>query len=352
MMTSADIQSKERSEQILVNFRDGQIIPAIPLCLDEQRKFDEEGQRRLIRYYLEAGVGGIAIAVHTTQFEIRNPEINLFETVLRLASDEISAFEAESGRLITKVSGVCGDDSQAVREARIAREHAFDLVLLSPGGRSQDSEDELIRRTRIVSEIMPVIGFSMQIAVGGRLFSYEYWKEMFTIPNLIGVKVAPFNRYETISIARAAALSGRGDEIVLYTGNDDSIIVDLLTPFKFFDDSGNEHSISIKGGLLGQWSVWTRAAVRIFQELKDIRVSGRTGIPLDLLTKAAWLTEANGAVFDYKHNFAGVIPGVHQALVDDGHMKGIWTLNENETLSPGQAEEIRRTAGQYFYIRD
>ncbi len=345
-------QAKERQEIILAHFREGQVIPAIPLCLDEKRQFDEHGQRRLIQYYLEAGAGGIAIAVHTTQFEIRDPEIDLFETVLRLAADEISAFEARSGRMIIKVSGVCGDDEQATREATVARDYDFDLVLLSPGGRQNDSEASLLQRTKLVAEIMPVIGFSMQVAVGGRLFSYEYWQEMVGIPNLIGIKGAPFNRYETINIARAAALSGRGDELVLYTGNDDNIIVDLLTPFSFWDEAGERHDISIKGGLLGQWSVWTRAAVRIFQELKEIRQSGQTSIPIELLTQAAWLTEANGAVFDYRHNFAGVIPGVHQALVDDGQMAGIWTLNEEETLSPGQADEIRRTAGQYSYIRD
>lgn len=346
------IDNSERQIAALQNFRDGQVIPAIPLCLDENRRFDEAGQRRLIRYYLDAGVGGIAIAVHTTQFEIRNPKINLFETVLKVAVDEIAEFEERNATMIIKVSGVCGDNDQAMMEASVARDYGFDFVLLSPGGRQNDSEEQLLNRTRMVSAIIPVIGFSMQSAVGGRLFSYGYWEEMVSIPNLIGIKVAPFNRYETINIARAAALSARGDELVLYTGNDDNIIVDLLTPFSFVDDEGKRHDITIKGGLLGQWSVWTKAAVRMFSEIKELRKSKQASIPIEWLTRAAWLTEANGAVFDYRHSFSGVIPGVHQALVDDGHMSGIWTLNEEETLSPGQLEEIRRTARQYPYIQD
>lgn len=337
----------KRYSAVAANFHDGQVIPAIPLCLDETRSFDEIGQRKLIRYYLEAGVGGIAVAVHTTQFEIRDPEINLFETILEVTADEIAKYEEQSGRLIIKVAGVCGETQQAVAEAEVAKRLSYDFALLSIGGLAALTEAELIKRTEAVSAVMPVIAFSMQPAVGGRFFSPAYWAEIVSIPNVIGIKAAPFNRYETIQIARAVALSKRSEPLTLYSGNDDNIVVDLLTPYVFKDENGEEHEVEIKGGLLGHWSVWTEAAVELFAELKEIRVAKSETIPRELLTRAAWVTEANGAVFDAAHNFEGVIAGVHQALVDDGLMQGIWTLNPEETLSPGQLEAIRRAARDY-----
>lgn len=341
-----------RQDEILRLFRDGQCIPAIPLVLKEDRSFDEEGQRRLIRYYLESGVGGIAIAVHTTQFAIRDAEYNLYEPVLKIAAEEITAYEEVEGKTVIKVAGVVGETKQALEEATVSRELGFDLVLLSIGGLGDQSEDYLVDRTAQVSEVIPVIGFSMQTAVGGRIFSHDYWREIAAIPGVVGIKVAPFDRYETINIARAVALTERDDELVLYTGNDDSIIVDLLTPFSFRDDQGNVREIRIKGGLLGQWSAWSKGAVRLFEELKAIQKSGQTEIPLELLTRAAWLTEANGALFDPQNNFAGCIPGVHQALVDDGQMSNVLTLEPDETLSDGQLEEIRRVVRDYPVLQD
>lgn len=341
-----------RQEDILKIFRDGQCIPAIPLVLDENRQFDEEGQRKLIQYYLQSGVGGIAIAVHTTQFSIRDPEHNLLEMVLQIAVDEIKSFEHAEKKQIIKVAGVVGETSQATQEAELSKKLGYDLVLLSTGGLIDKAEAYLVERTEQVSEIIPVIGFSMQVAVGGRIFSHDYWRRIAGIPGVQGIKVAPFDRYETVNIARAVALTEREDELVLYTGNDDNIIIDLLTPFRFFDNNGVEKRIHIKGGLLGQWSVWTEGAVRIFNELKAIRKEGKKEIPLELLTRAAWYTEANGAVFDPQNDFAGCIPGVHQALVNDGHMKNVLTLDPNETLSPRQAEEIKRTVRDYPILQD
>lgn len=219
----------------LAFFRDGQCIPAIPLCLNADRTFDPEGQRRLIRYYLEAGVGGIAVAVHTTQFAIRDPEHDLLEPVLRLTAETIDDYQASAGRTVLKVAGVCGPVAQAREEARLAASLGYDLQLLSIGGLEDHDEAALLDRTRAVADILPVIGFSMQVAVGGRLFSDAYWEGMMAIPGVVGVKAAPFDRYETIKIARAAALSDREDPPVLYTGNDDHIVVDLLTPFAFKD---------------------------------------------------------------------------------------------------------------------
>ena len=342
----------ERNIRALEFFHEGQCIPAIPLVLTEDRQFDAEGQRKLVRYYLESGVGGIAIGVHTTQFAIRDPEHGLFEEVLQITVDEINAYEAANDRMVLKVAGAVGPTEQAVAEAELAKAMGFDLVLLSIGGLNDRSEAYLVERTAAVAEVIPVIAFSMQVAVGGRIFSHDYWKQIAATEGVVGVKAAPFNRYETINIARAVALSERKDAITLYTGNDDNIIVDLLTPFRFRDADGEWQEIAIKGGLLGQWSAWTEGAVRLFDELKAIRTSGQQEIPLELLTRAAWLTEANAALFDPENDFAGCIPGVHQALVDDGHMAGIWTLDPQETLSPGQLDAIRRVQADYPVLLD
>lgn len=328
-------------------FHEGQCIPAIPLVLDDHRQFDEAAQRKLIRYYLDAGVGGIAVGVHTTQFAIRDPEHQLFDRVLQTTIEEMERFEEQNQETLIRVAGVCGETEQAMEEAQLALDLGFDAVLLSIGGLGDRDEPYLIERTEQVSAILPTIAFSMQLAVGGRYFSQDYWQALFAMPGVIGAKAAPFNRYETINIARAAAFASRSTELTLYTGNDDNIIVDLLTPFTFKSAEGEERTIYIKGGLLGHWSVWTGGAVTLFNQLKEIRESGATEIPLQWLTVAAQLTEANGAVFDWSHQFAGCIPGVHLVLCDDGYMQNILTLDPNETLTEGQAKLIRKAKRDY-----
>ena len=333
---------QERALQIL---QGGTVIPAIPLALTENRKLDEKYQRRMIRYYLEAGSGGVAAAVHSTQFEIRDPQHNLFEPVLELVSDEIGKYEAQTGKTIIRIAGACGEAPQACREAETAKRLGFDAILLSPGGLGHLTEEQLLERTRAVAEIMPVIGFYLQEAVGGRKLSREYWRELADIPNVVAIKCACFDRYRTEDLVKGVMESSRWEEVALYTGNDDHIVMDLLTPF-----AHNGRKKFFVGGLLGQWSVWTNRAVEIFSACKDCRNTGT--IDIGLLTVAEHLTEANGAVFDVAHKFAGCIPGMHYVLMKQGLMRGLWCLNPEEVLSEGQAEEIDRLWAAYPEIAD
>lgn len=335
----------DRHIKALEILKAGTVIPATPLALDGCRCFDEKRQRLLTRYYLEAGAGGVATAVHSTQFEIRKPEINLFETVLTTVSDEISAYEAESGRIIVKIAGVCGKSAQAAGEAALAKRLGYDAVLLSPGGLSDLSEEQLLERTRAVAEVMPVIGFYLQPSVGGRAFSYSYWERLCEIPNVVAIKSAPFNRYLTFDVVRACALSSRNEEITLYTGNDDNILVDLLTEYSFTAD-GKTVKKRFKGGLLGHWCVWTHSVVKLFESISERRVTP------ELLTLAAEITDANGVIFDAANGFSGCIPGIHEILRRQGLLKGIWCLNPDEVLSPGQAEEIDRIYKMYPELND
>lgn len=338
-----------RHEDALKILHEGTVIPAIPLVLDANRKFDEAGQRTLIRYYLAAGVGGIAVAVHTTQFEIRKPEIGLFEPVLRVAADEINAFEARTGKTIVRVAGVCGEAPQACAEAQTAKDLGFDAALVSPGGLAHLTEAQLVERTAAVAAVLPVIGFYLQTACGGRRLSYEYWKAVADTPNVAAIKCASFSRYQTIDLMRGVAYSSRREEIALYTGNDDNIVSDLLTPFRFPVD-GKTVELRFIGGLLGHWSVWTHSVVQLFEELRQYQ-DGRP-IPPELLARGAAITDCNGIFFDTAHNFAGCIPGVHEVLRRQGLMPGIWCLNPDETLSEGQAEEIDRVYAMYPDLND
>ena len=339
----------DRHEKAMQLLHRGTVIPAIPLALHSDRTLDEEGQRTLIRYYLAAGVGGLAVAVHTTQFEIRKPEIGLFEPVLRLAAQEIDAFEARTGRTVVRVAGACGDTAQACKEAQTARNLGFDAVLLSPGGLADLTEQQLVDRTRAVAEHLPVIGFYLQTACGGRRLSCEYWRAVADTPNVAAIKCAAFNRYQSIDLVRGVAASRRRDEIALYTGNDDNIVADLLTPYRFPGvQGGNE--LRFVGGLLGHWSVWTRRVVQLYEELRQYR-DGRD-IPARLLALGAAITDCNGAFFDPAHNFAGCIPGVHEVLRRQGLMAGTWCLDPDEVLSPGQAEEIDRVYSIYPDLND
>lgn len=338
-----------RGEIALNNLKEGTVIPAIPLALHSDRTFHEEGQRKLVKYYLHAGAHGVAVAVHTTQFEIRKPEINLFEPVLRVASEEITAYEQETGKTIIRVAGACGKTEQAVREAKLAKSLGYDAVLLSPGGLFVESEEYLIKRTQAVAEIIPVIGFYLQTACGGRRLSYEYWKAVADTPNVVAIKCASFNRYQTIDLVRGVAASKRGGEVALYTGNDDNIVVDLLTPFRFTID-GKQVEKRFVGGLLGHWSLWTNTVVKLFSELK--KYQNESMIPSDLLSLAIEVTDCNGAFFDVANNFAGCIPGVHEILMEQGLMEGIWCLDDEEVLSEHQLEEIKRVQRMYPHLTD
>lgn len=327
---------------------EGTAIPAHPLALDEQRHLDEEGQRRLTRYYMAAGAGGVAVGVHSTQFEIRDPSINLYETVLRLASEEIDA--ARLDRPFLKVAGICGQVSQAVEEAHIALKHGYQIGLLSMGGLQSLTEEEILDRTRQVAAVMPLFGFYLQPSVGGRIFSYDFWLQFAEIKNVEAIKVAAFNRYQTLDVVRAVCNSTRKDEIALYTGNDDNIIGDLLTSYRF-SVNGQTVEKEFVGGLLGHWAVWTKKSVDLLQEVKKCKASGFIGIN-ELLTKGIEVTDMNAAIFDPANKFHGCIPGIHEVLRRQGLLKGTWCLNPNEQLSAGQSEEIDRVCGAYPHLTD
>ncbi len=338
-----------RHEIALKKLKEGTVIPATPLALDDNRCFDEKGQRLLMNYYLDCGVGGIATAVHTTQFEIRKPKVALFEPVLKIVSDEIDKYEKEHDTVIVKVAGVCGKIEQAVKEAEIAKEYGFDAVLLSPGGLNDMSEDYMIERTKEVANIMPVIGFYLQTACGGRMFTYNYWERVCATENVVAIKCASFNRYTTLDVVRAIAMSDRCDDITLYTGNDDNIVIDLLTKYKF-EKGGKAVEKCFDGGLLGHWSVWTKKAVEIFEKTRDEKE--KDSISAEMLTLAAEVTDTNSAFFDTAHTFAGCIAGLHEILRRQGLMKNIYCINPEEGLSKGQLEELDRVQKMYPHLSD
>jgi dihydrodipicolinate synthase/N-acetylneuraminate lyase len=315
----------------------GLVIPAHPLALTFSRKLDERRQRALTRYYLAAGAGGIAVGVHTTQFAIRDPKIGLYQPVLELAMDE--AAQAH----VVKIAGVCGTRPQAVKEAELARSLGYDAVLLSMGGLKDVETAALVEHARAIAEVMPVIGFYLQPCVGGRLLSYEFWREFSRIENVVAIKMAPFNRYQTIDVLRGVLDSGRAREISLYTGNDDNILIDLLTRWNF-----GGQTLRIVGGLLGHWAVWTSKAV----EQLEIAKRTTSEIPLQTLTLAQQITDANAALFDAANGFAGCIAGIHEVLRRQGLLGGVWCLDEHEALSPGQAEEITRVYNAYPHLVD
>lgn len=339
----------DRHTIALQKLAEGTVIPATPLALDEKRNFSEKNQRLLMQYYLHCGVGGIATAVHTTQFEIRKPEFGLFEPVLKLVSEEIDKFEQENQTVIVKVAGVCGPLEQAVAEAKLAKQYGYDAVLLSPGGLNDRTEDYMIERTKAVAAIMPVIGFYLQTAVGGRVFSYRYWERLCGIDNVVAIKCASFNRYTTLDVVRAAAMSERADQITLYTGNDDNIVMDLLTKYHFTKD-GRTVCRTFEGGLLGHWSVWTKKAVEIFNLTKEAKQKEQ--LPEQLLTLAGEVTDTNSAFFDTANQFAGCIAGLHEILRRQGLMENTYCLNPEETMSPGQIEELNRVYQMYPHLND
>ena len=313
----------------------GGLIPAHPLALTAERKLDERRQRALTRYYTAAGASGVAVGVHTTQFAIRN--VGLFKPVLELATDEIRR-SREHDAEFTAIAGVCGRTTQALSEAEFARSLGYDAGLLSLGAMASASIDELIEHCRAVATVIPVIGFYLQPAVGGRVLPFEFWTRMAEIPNVVAIKIAPFNRYQTLDVVRAIASSGRSSEIALYTGNDDNIVVDLLTRFDF-----GKTSTRIVGGLLGHWAVWTRSAVLLSRQLAE----AGDRMDKELLTLAQQVTDMNAAIFDPANKFRGCIPGIHEVLRRQGLLAGRWCLDREEELSPGQAGEIDRVCRMY-----
>lgn len=326
----------------------GTVIPAHPLALDAHRKIDEKRQRRLTQYYMACGTGGVAVGVHTTQFEIRDPQFNLYDRVLELAADEIKS--ARLTRPFIKVAGIVGPTKQAISEAETAVRLGYDIGLLSMGGLKDWTEEQILERVRAVAGVIPVFGFYLQPSVGGRIFTYDFWLKFARIANVQAIKVAAFNRYQTLDVVRAVCNSGRHKEIALYTGNDDNIVADLLTTYRF-QAGGEVIEKEFVGGLLGHWAVWTRKAVELLEDVKRCKANGRAGVN-ELLTRGVEVTDMNAAIFDPAHSFHGCIPGIHEVLRRQGFLEGRWCLNPNEELSPGQMEEIDRVCKAYPHLID
>jgi dihydrodipicolinate synthase/N-acetylneuraminate lyase len=346
----------------------GVVIPASPLALDSERQIDERRQRAVWRYYSAAGAGGVAVGVHTTQFAIRDPRFGLFAPLLDLAQDEFDRLDRSREEPLWRITGLCGPTTQAVWEANLARDLGFHAGLLSLGQLQDANEDALLTHCRTVSEVLPVFGFYLQPAVGGRVLSYAFWRELATIDGLIAIKIAPFNRYQTLDVVRAVVDSGR-DDVALYTGNDDNIVVDLLTTWRFpRGDQVVERRIV--GGLLGHWAVWTRTACELLQRCHGITTptnvdarraasrshwdGGRQNASevLDLLRLGAAVTDMNAAIFDAANHYCGCIPGIHEVLRRQGLLADTRCLDPRETLSPHQADEITRVSRHYPELVD
>jgi hypothetical protein len=328
--------------------KDGTVIPAHPLALDANRRLDERRQRALSRYYIAAGAGGLAIAVHTTQFAIREPRIALFEPVLRLVAEEMNRADRTRRVPLIRVGGICGNTPQAVAEAQLLHDLKYSAGLLSLGAVQIQDDAALIAHCREIATILPVIGFYLQPAAGGRVLSYGFWREFVEIENVVAIKIAPFNRYHTIDVVRAVAESGR--EIALYTGNDDTIVMDLVTPFRF-QSNRQPKELRVVGGLLGHWAVWTKRAVGLLNECHELSRTDRP-LPQSLLRRSVEVTDCNAAFFDAANQFAGCIAGLHEVLRRQGLFEGIWCLDPDEALSPGQKEEIDRVYRAYPELND
>jgi dihydrodipicolinate synthase/N-acetylneuraminate lyase len=328
--------------ELRAHLLEGQVIPAHPLALTAERRLDERRQRALTRYYLAAGAGGLAVGVHTTQFAIR--ERGLLEPVLRLAAETVAEIVRQRPRPFARVAGVLGGTAQAVAEAELAARLGYDAVLLSLGAWRGQPEAALLDHCRSVSAVRPLFGFYLQPTVGGRELSYGFWRRFVELPEVVAIKIAPFNRYQTLDVVRAVADAGRAD-VALYTGNDDSIVVDLLSRFRF---GGVERRIV--GGLLGQWAVWTRRAVEMLHAIHHLRDD--TPIDPAWFRVATALTDANAALFDPANSFRGSIPGIHEVLRRQGLLAGTWCLDPAEVLSPGQREEIDRVLSAHPELCD
>jgi len=328
----------------------GQVIPAHPLALTHDGRFDEQRHRALTRYYIDAGAGGIAVAVHTTQFAIRQPSVGLLEPVLALTSETADDYAEKRSRPVLKIAGVCGGTHQAVAEAELAVTHGYHAALLSLSALRDAPVNQLVDHCRAVADVIPVFGFYLQSTIGGCRLPYTFWRRFAEIDNVVAIKMAPFNRYHTIDVVRAVCESGRADDIALYTGNDDNIVVDLLTNYQFHTPRGPV-SKRIVGGLLGHWAVWTRHAVDL---LDRVHAATADGAPVGsgLLTEAVSVTDANAVLFDAANDYRGCIPGIHETLLQQGLLKSTRCLDPDESLSPGQAEELERISLAYPEMDD
>ncbi|SKC72826.1 dihydrodipicolinate synthase family protein [Krasilnikoviella flava] len=332
----------------ITRFRAGGVIPAHPLALTAGGRIDERRQRALSRYYVEAGSLGLAVAVHTTQFAVHEPGRGLLEPVLGLAAETAAEYPDAD---VVLVAGLSGPTSQAVAEAELAASLGYDLCLLAPHGVGDVDEDYLLDRARAVGEVMPVIGFYLQLAVGGRRLSRDFWSRLVDIPSVVGIKAAPFDRYATLDVVHGLASSQRGHDVALYTGNDDHIVMDLLTSFTGTDATGVVDRFEMVGGLLGQWAVWVREAVRLL-DLARAAKAGDGAALHELLRLNPALTDANGVLFDAANAFVGCIAGVHEALRRQGLLENLVFLDPAEGLSPGQLAEIDRVWRAYPALRD
>jgi hypothetical protein len=330
--------------QVLALLRKGTVIPAHPLALNAARKLDPKRQRALTRYYLDAGSGGVAVGVHTTQFAIR--EAGLYRPVLELAAQTAAEW---SRRPIIMIAGVVGRTEQAVEEAQIARGLGYHAGLLSLAAMKGASEDELISHAEAVAQEIPLIGFYLQPAVGGIMLPASFWRRFAAIENVAAIKIAPFNRYRTLDVVRGVVEAGAAERVTLYTGNDDHIVLDLVTPYAI-PHNGGIVSMRIRGGLLGHWSVWVRKAVELLDQAHLAAAAG--AVPADLLALDSQVTDCNSAIFDVANKFHGVIAGCHEILRRQGLLDGIWCLDPKETLGPGQKEEIDRVCAAYPHLND
>jgi dihydrodipicolinate synthase/N-acetylneuraminate lyase len=329
--------------------RKGLVIPAHPLALTDRRQLDERRQRALTRYYHAAGAGGIAVGVHTTQFAIRDRRFGLYEPVLQLASETMDACDQATGRRSVRIAGICGATPQAVVEAGVARKSGFHAGLLSVAGLQTASDEQLLEHCRVVARELALFGFYLQPAVGGRLLSLNFWRHFVEIPNVVAIKVAPFNRYQTLDVIRAVADAGRAGDVAIYTGNDDCIVFDLLSEYTMPTALGGQR-VPIVGGLLGHWACWTQKAVDLHQACQRARAAG--AVPARLLALAGQVTDCNAAFFDPAHQFAGCLAGIHEVLRRQGLLANNFCLDPQERLSPGQAEEIDRVCRAYPHLHD
>ena len=328
--------------------QDGRVIPAHPLALDGNGRLDERRQRALTRYYAAAGAGGLAVGVHTTQFAIRDPGVGLFEPVLSLAREEMDRADARGGEPLIRIGGICGSTDQALREANLLAELGYHAGLLSIAALENSHETTLITHCEAVGDRIPLVGFYLQPSVGGRVLSYAFWRRFAEIPAVVAVKIAPFNRYQTLDVVRAVIDAGR-DDIALYTGNDDAIVSDLVTGFRF-RRNGPAVERRIVGGLLGHWAVWTRGAVALLGECHAAARAGQ--VPANLLQRGVEITDANGAFFDAAHGFAGCIAGIQEMLRRQRLLASARCLDSREVLSVGQAAEIDRVCRAYPHLAD
>ncbi|MEN6405661.1 MAG: dihydrodipicolinate synthase family protein [Thermoguttaceae bacterium] len=326
----------------------GLAIPACPLALDGHRRFTPRRQRALLRYYAASGAGGAAVGVHTTQFAIHDPKVGLLEPVLSLAAEEFDRGDACRREPLVRIAGICGRTEQAVAEAGLARDLRYHAGLLSLGALRDASDNAILTHCRAVANVLPLIGFYLQPAVGGRSLSYAFWRRFAEIEAVAAIKIAPFDRYRTLDVVRAVTDSGR-DDIALYTGNDDHIVLDLLATYRF-QVAGQPVERRMVGGLLGHWAVWTSKAVELLDQCHAAANQGP--IPRELLRRAQEVTDANAALFDVAHGFAGCIAGIHEVLRRQGLLEGIWCLDPNETLSKGQMAELDRVCAAYPHLTD